>query len=75
MALARILADWAHTFTTTTDLAPARRSLQDTLAATLGGTTARMDPVPALGEHTCSVLREIGYDHATIARLRADGTV
>lgn len=43
--------------------------------ATLGGTTARMDPVPALGEHTGPVLREAGYDDAAIARLRADGTV
>ncbi len=31
---------------------------------------ARMDPVPALGEHTDSILVELGYDAAHIARLR-----
>jgi crotonobetainyl-CoA:carnitine CoA-transferase CaiB-like acyl-CoA transferase len=30
---------------------------------------------PRLGEHTDEVLREIGYDAAAIAALRADGTV
>jgi itaconate CoA-transferase len=35
----------------------------------------RMDPVPALGEHTDAILRELGYDDETIARLRADGAV
>jgi itaconate CoA-transferase len=35
----------------------------------------RMDPVPALGEHTDAILRELGYDDAAIARLRADGAV
>jgi len=35
----------------------------------------RMDPVPALGEHTDAILGELGYDAAEIARLRADGTV
>ena len=34
-----------------------------------------MDPVPALGEHTDAILRELGYDDAAIARLRADGAV
>jgi crotonobetainyl-CoA:carnitine CoA-transferase CaiB-like acyl-CoA transferase len=35
----------------------------------------RMDPVPALGQHTAGILRELGYDDAAIARLRAEGAV
>ncbi|MFD0687392.1 CaiB/BaiF CoA transferase family protein [Actinomadura fibrosa] len=35
----------------------------------------RMDPIPALGEHTDAVLRELGRDAATIARLRAGAVV
>ena len=31
---------------------------------------ARMDAVPALGEHTESILTELGYDSDVIARLR-----
>jgi itaconate CoA-transferase len=30
---------------------------------------SRMDPVPALGEHTAAILRELGYDDAAIGRL------
>jgi itaconate CoA-transferase len=37
--------------------------------------TPRMDAVPALGEHTDAVLRELGYDTATIARLRDEGAI
>jgi len=29
----------------------------------------RMDPVPALGEHTEAILRELGYDDAAIDAL------
>ncbi|MBF6590899.1 MAG: CoA transferase [Ktedonobacterales bacterium] len=32
-------------------------------------------PPPTLGQHTEEVLRELGYDAATIARWRADGTL
>jgi itaconate CoA-transferase len=33
------------------------------------GLVPRMDPVPALGEHTEAILREIGYTHDAIKRL------
>jgi itaconate CoA-transferase len=35
----------------------------------------RMDPIPALGEHTGSILAELGYGAAEIARLRQAGAV
>jgi itaconate CoA-transferase len=35
----------------------------------------RMDPIPALGEHTESILAELGYGSADIERLRAEGAV
>ena len=35
----------------------------------------RMDPVPAVGEHTEAILRELGQDDAAIARLRAAGAI
>ena len=37
--------------------------------------TPRMDPVPALGQHTGAILRELDFDAPTIARLRADGAI
>jgi crotonobetainyl-CoA:carnitine CoA-transferase CaiB-like acyl-CoA transferase len=42
---------------------------------TLDGESARMDPIPALGEHTDAILRELGYTAEAIAQLRADGSV
>jgi len=33
--------------------------------------TARMDPIPALGEHTDAILAELGYDTAALAVLHA----
>ncbi len=41
--------------------------------ANLRGVPARMDPVPAVGEHTDAILAELGYEPDEIARLRADG--
>ncbi len=35
----------------------------------------RMDPVPAVGEHTQAILRELGQDDAAIATLRAAGAI
>ncbi|NLP65792.1 CaiB/BaiF CoA transferase family protein [Paraburkholderia sacchari] len=35
----------------------------------------RMDPVPALGQHTDAILQELGYDEARIRTLRESGTV
>lgn len=35
----------------------------------------RMDPIPAVGQHTDAILTEIGYDAAAIARLREQHAV
>ncbi len=40
-----------------------------------GCTSARMDAVPALGQHTDSVLQGLGYSAEAIAALRAAGAV
>ncbi len=37
--------------------------------------SARMDPIPALGQHTDSILAELGYSTDDIAALRASGAV
>ena len=36
---------------------------------------ARMDPVPALGEHTQAILAELGYGEQAVAELRAGAAV
>ena len=36
---------------------------------------ARMDPVPALGEHTDALLAELGYGADGITALRASGAI
>ena len=43
--------------------------------ADVAGVTPRMDPVPAVGEHTHPVLRSLGRTDADIARLQADGVI
>lgn len=43
--------------------------------AGVDGANARMDPIPALGEHTNAVLAELGYDQAAVAALRSAGAV
>lgn len=35
----------------------------------------RMDPVPALGQHTDAVLRELGYSDSQVGALRETGAV
>ncbi len=35
----------------------------------------RMDPIPAIGQHTDAILGELGYDNAAIAGLRASGVI
>jgi crotonobetainyl-CoA:carnitine CoA-transferase CaiB-like acyl-CoA transferase len=39
------------------------------------GFYSRMDPVPAVGEHTEAILRELGQSEAAIAALRASGAI
>ncbi|SDD74978.1 Crotonobetainyl-CoA:carnitine CoA-transferase CaiB [Cupriavidus sp. YR651] len=40
-----------------------------------GVTDARMDPVPAVGQHTDAILAELGCAAEQVARLHADGVV
>ena len=40
-----------------------------------GSDSTRMDPIPALGEHTDAILAELGYGAADIASLREAGAV
>ncbi|WP_321801860.1 CaiB/BaiF CoA-transferase family protein [Caballeronia sp. J97] len=43
--------------------------------ATVSTFDARMDPVPALGEHSATILRELGRSDAAISKLQADGVI
>ncbi|GGW93415.1 CoA transferase [Streptomyces malachitofuscus] len=43
--------------------------------ADLAGLPARMDPVPAVGEHTEAILTELGHDPQEIEALRADSVI
>ncbi|WP_432194058.1 CaiB/BaiF CoA transferase family protein [Streptomyces sp. bgisy027] len=43
--------------------------------ADLAGVPARMDPVPAVGEHTEAILTELGRTGEEIAALRADAVI
>ncbi|HEY0874217.1 MAG TPA: CaiB/BaiF CoA-transferase family protein [Vicinamibacterales bacterium] len=40
---------------------------------TMDGLEPRMDTLPALGEHTASILAELGFDPATVAEWRTRG--
>jgi len=42
---------------------------------TMQGVEPRMDPIPALGEHTRSILAELGFDQGFIAGLDRDGAI
>lgn len=44
-------------------------------AITLPGRPPRMDPIPALGEQTDTILEELGYDGTARARLHAQAVV
>lgn len=39
------------------------------------GVEPRMDPIPAVGEHTDSILAALGYSHERISQLRAQGAI
>jgi crotonobetainyl-CoA:carnitine CoA-transferase CaiB-like acyl-CoA transferase len=43
--------------------------------ATLSGLEARMDPVPAIGEHTGDILAELGFRDDEVAALKADAAI
>ncbi len=42
---------------------------------TVPGSEPRMDPVPAVGEHTEPILRSLGYDDDRIVQLRAENAI
>ncbi len=42
---------------------------------TMRDVEARMDPIPAVGQHTEAILRELGYTDEQISQLRAEGAI
>jgi itaconate CoA-transferase len=42
---------------------------------TMRGSEPRMDPIPAVGEHSEQILRSLGYTNAQIGQLRAEGAI
>lgn len=42
---------------------------------TMDAADTRMGPIPAVGQHTDTILDELGIDPGTIARLRQDGAI
>ncbi|MSQ59629.1 MAG: CoA transferase [Betaproteobacteria bacterium] len=44
-------------------------------AVTMQGVEARMDPVPAVGQHTREILSELGFDGAFVKRLERDQAI
>jgi len=42
---------------------------------TMQGVEPRMDPIPAVGQHTLAILRELGFDDGFIARLQQDQAI
>jgi itaconate CoA-transferase len=42
---------------------------------TTAGVAGRMDPIPALGEHTRPILAGLGYDGEAVERLGAEGAI
>jgi crotonobetainyl-CoA:carnitine CoA-transferase CaiB-like acyl-CoA transferase len=43
--------------------------------ASFDGVEVRMDPIPGIGEHTESILAELGYDASAVKALKADGAI
>ena len=41
----------------------------------LSGFEPRMDPIPALGEHSRAILQELGYGAAEVDRLAAEKAI
>jgi itaconate CoA-transferase len=39
------------------------------------GVEPRMDPIPAVGQHTDAILRDLGYTDDEITALRAMGAI
>jgi len=42
---------------------------------TMQNVEPRMDPIPAVGEHTEAILRTLGYSDEQVAQLRAESSI